>query len=88
MTAIIVEVAGMIGGSRWLCHGRGKKDTWTQVATEGVRLDSLETVQETLDPVALVHYSLLLLLASSFVQCYTLVSENVLWVSFPRPFYH
>lgn len=49
MTAITLEVAGMIGGNRWLCHGQEKKYTVSRVAAEGVWFDPLKTVQEALD---------------------------------------
>lgn len=50
MTAIPVEVAGMIGGRMCLCHGHEKKkDTWTLKAAEGVKFDALGSVEKSLD---------------------------------------
>lgn len=45
-----------------------KNDTWTQVATEGVWFDALETVQETLDSMTHSPTSIILFLTFSFLQ--------------------
>lgn len=66
MTGIIVEVAGMIGGSRWLCHGQEKRhiDTW-QLKVSGLMHWKLSPWLN--DSFSHIYYPLLLLPLSHIV---------------------